>query len=67
LVRFGILALLFAQFFSNSIVASPFTFDFSRWYAGRSVFAILLILGMWLWGLRLALAGRPMFALKLEE
>src|SRR5208283_206866 len=67
LVRFGILALLFAQFYVNLIVAAPITFDFFRWYAGRGVFVLLLLLGSWLWGLRLALGGRPMLKLALDD
>jgi serine/threonine-protein kinase len=67
LVRFGILALLFAQFFANFIIGAPFTFDFSRWYAGRGIFVLLLSLAAWLWGLRLALAGRPILKLALDE
>jgi hypothetical protein len=67
LVRFGVLALLFAQFFSNLILTVPFTWDFGRWYATRGVLPILLIIGAWVWGLKLALGGRPVLKLALDE
>jgi len=67
LLRFGILALLFAYVFSDLILAAPFTFDFSRWYAARGAFVLVLIVAAWLWGFRLALAGRPVFSRALGE
>jgi len=67
LVRFGILALLFGQFYANLILSSPYSFDLSRWYAGRGIFVLLLVAGTWLWGLRLALGGRPMLKLALDD
>ena len=66
LVRFGMLALFFAQFFVNLILATPFTLDFGRWYAGRGLILVLLMVGTWLWGLRLALGGRPLLKLELD-
>ena len=67
LVRFGVLALLFVQFFANLILVIPYSFDFGRWYAARGVFLVLLTLGAWAWGLKLALGGRPMLKLALDE
>jgi len=67
LVRFGVLALLFTQFFANLILSMPFTWEFSRWYAGRGAVAVLLMIAAWGWGLRLALGGRPILKLQLDE
>ena len=67
LVRFGFLALLFSQFFANLILAAPFSLDFNHWYAARGVFVLALLLGLWGWGLKLALGGKPILKLALEE
>jgi len=67
LVRFGILALLCTQFFANVLLAAPFAFDFSRWYAPRGIFVLLLLVATWLWGLRLALGGRPFLKLAMDD
>jgi hypothetical protein len=61
LLRFGLLALAVSQFTFFFLMHFPYTFDFSRWYAGRSLFALLIVLGLALFGFRTALAGQPMF------
>ena len=68
LVRFGLLAL--CVFYSYFILLStlPVTLDFSRWYIGRSLFLLLLLIGFTIYGFRAALAGRPVFGnLALED
>ncbi len=67
LVRFGILALLLTQFFANLIIQTPFTLDFGRWYAGREILFVIFMLGIWVWGLKLALAGRPILNLEVDN
>ena len=61
LLRFGLLALTAAQFIFLLLVSFPFTLNFSLWYAGRSMFAMLIILALAFFGFRIALAGRPVF------
>ena len=61
LLRFGLLALAVAQFVFLLLESFPFTMDFSLWYAGRSLFALLIILGLAFYGFRTALAGQPIF------
>ena len=61
LLRFGLLA--FVTMFSTGdlLTQLPMTFDFSAWYAGAGVPALILILGMTAWAFRVAVAGRPLF------
>jgi hypothetical protein len=40
----------------------PITADFSVWYAGASLFALLSVAAMAAFGFRTSLAGRPLFA-----
>jgi hypothetical protein len=39
----------------------PVTLDFSRWYIGRSLFFLLFLIGLAVYGFRAALAGRAAF------
>ena len=43
--RFGILALYATFLVFDLMVFFPFTLDFSHWYAGRSLFVLLIIVG----------------------
>ena len=61
LVRFGMLALLFTQFFILFFNFYPVTSDFSAWYAGSSAFAALLGAGLILYGFKSSLAGQQIF------
>lgn len=67
LLRFGILALAVVNACSSILVAFPLTLDFSRWYAGRTLFALAAILGMTAFGFRTALGNRPVFGTPLED
>jgi hypothetical protein len=61
LIRFGLLALMISNLpiFLNAL--TPITLRLSYWYAGRSVFVLLFIVALTLYGFRTALAGRPVF------
>jgi hypothetical protein len=61
LLRFGLLALAVSQFTILFLMSFPYTFDFSMWYTGRSLFGLLVILALALFGFRTALAGKPIF------
>jgi serine/threonine-protein kinase len=66
--RFGILALYATFLVIGLIVRSPLTLDFSRWYAGRSLFVLLIIVGLAFGGFWIALGGKsPFGALASEE
>jgi hypothetical protein len=66
--RFGILA-LYATFLVFILLFNcPLTLDFSRWYASRSLFVLLIIMGLAFGGFWIALGGKSLFgALALEE
>ena len=45
----------------------PLTLDFSLWYSGVSLFAIALVLGLMVYGLVTATAGRSLFRDELDS
>jgi hypothetical protein len=59
--RFGILALYATFLVLFLIVRFPLTLDFSRWYAGRSLFVLLIIVGLAFGGFWIALGGKSPF------
>jgi len=61
LVRFGLLALFVFNVYSSLLSLFPVTLDFSRWYFGRSLFLLLVLIGLAVYGFRAALAGRAAF------
>jgi len=62
MLRFGFFALVVMLFVIDSFVGTFFTTDFSAWYGQSSLAVVILVSAMALWGFRLALAGRPLFA-----
>jgi serine/threonine-protein kinase len=67
-LRFGLLSVAVGGFVDVLLEASPITLDFSQWYAGRSLFAVSLFVGIALYGFRIALGRRPIFGtVALEE
>jgi len=66
--RFGILALYATFLVYVLIVNLPLTLDFSRWYAGRSLFVLLIIVGLAFGGFWIALGSKsPFGTVALEE
>jgi hypothetical protein len=61
LLRFGMLTLVFTQFFILFFNLYPVTSDFSAWYAGNSAFAAALGAGLILYGFKSSLAGQQIF------
>jgi hypothetical protein len=66
-LRFGLVAVAVAGVVSSLLRLSPITFDFSRWYAGRSLFALAVVFGIALYGFRVALGRRPVFGMVVLE
>jgi hypothetical protein len=67
-LRFGLLSVAVAGVVAPLLIVSPITLDFSRWYAGRSLFALAFVAGIALYGFRVALGRRPVFgAVALED
>jgi len=67
LMRFGLLCYSVAILVPTVFEDSPLTLDFSAWYAGRSLLALLLFAGLAVYGFHTALAGRPLFGRVLED
>jgi hypothetical protein len=66
-LRFGLLALVFSNYFGHSL-QFPLTTDSSAWYAGTSLFVLLVLAALAVYGFRIALAGKPMFSgMRLED
>ena len=61
LIRFGLLALFVFNVYWSLLSILPVTPDFSRWYIGRSLFLLLVLVGLAVYGFRAALAGRAAF------
>jgi serine/threonine-protein kinase len=62
LLRFGLLAPMVAIFVMSLTNGFPIVPDFSAWYVGQALLVHAILGGMALYGFRVALAGRPMFA-----
>jgi hypothetical protein len=61
LLRYGLLAVLAAAFAYEIAVVFPITADFSAWYSGASIFALLSVAAVAAYAFQTALAGRPLF------
>ena len=61
LIRFGLLALFVFNAYYLLMSVLPVTLEFSRWYIGRSLFFLLFLIGLAVYGFRAALAGRAAF------
>jgi hypothetical protein len=63
LVRVGYFPLVVAFVVQGIIVLFPLTLDFNRWYAGRSMLLLTILLAFMLFGFRISLGTRRMFAI----
>jgi serine/threonine-protein kinase len=61
LIRFGLLSAVIWFSMGDLLTQLPMTFDFSAWYAGSCVPALILVFGVTFWAFRTSLAGRPLF------
>ena len=61
LFRYGLLALIAAQFFNHFLVFFPITSEFTAWYATDFVLALIIAMSLVLWGFYTSLAGQPLF------
>jgi len=61
LFRYGFLALVVTNAVLFLLMGIPMTYQVSSWTFGGTVVALALVLGLTLYGLRIALAGRPLF------
>ena len=56
--RFGLLATMVAQLFFFLSLNYPLTTDFSDWYASSTIFALLVALGLAIYGFYISIGGR---------
>jgi serine/threonine protein kinase len=61
LMQFGLLAVAAALFVAVFLNQFPLNTDLSVWYAGDTVFTVVTVLAIALFGFRTALAGQPLF------
>ncbi|HKR13901.1 MAG TPA: serine/threonine-protein kinase [Pyrinomonadaceae bacterium] len=61
LYRHGLLALIAALFFLHFMVFFPMTLEFSAWYAGDYVLALIIALALVGFAFYTSLAGQPLF------
>jgi serine/threonine-protein kinase len=66
-VRFGLVALASGIFTADLLANVPLTTDFSAWYAGATLFPLLAVAALAVWGFYTALAGRPLLKEELFE
>jgi len=59
--RFGLVPLACAIFTIDMIASVPFTADFSAWYVGTTMFALLSIVALALWGFYHSLGGEALW------
>jgi serine/threonine-protein kinase len=67
LLRLGLLAAGFMQFFATAFYLFPMTTDFSAWYAGTTIFALAVMVILVLYGFHTSLAGQRLFSGSLVE
>ena len=59
--RFGWVSVLVGTFIQDLLHGYPLTTDLSAWYAHASILAVVVCLGLTLYGFKVSLAGRPAF------
>ncbi|HEX6283751.1 MAG TPA: hypothetical protein VFZ71_02710, partial [Pyrinomonadaceae bacterium] len=68
LYRYGLLAVIVAEFFLHLMIFYPVTSDFSAWYAADFVLALIISLALAGFGFYTSLAGEPLFrAARLDD
>jgi hypothetical protein len=61
LARFGVLVMAIAVAVSRLVSAVPVTLDLSKWYAGGTIAAYLLLLGIAVYGFYTSVGGQRVF------
>jgi serine/threonine protein kinase len=61
LLRFGLVALAISILVSSLFSRVPITTDFSAWYAGSTLFTLLAVLALALYGFHTSLGGQKVF------
>jgi len=67
LARFGLLAMISRAVFFELSFLNAITDDFSSWYFGNTIFAVVVLFGLAIYGFYTSLAGQPLLKGKLLE
>ena len=67
LIRFGLLAMVFMQFFYLCFAAYPVTYNFTAWHAGATIFMLAVVGALLAFGFHTSLAGQKLFTGSLVE
>jgi len=62
LLRYGLLTLIVAYTSQNLLQGFPVAIDVSRWYFARGLVPVMIVLALALYGFRISLGSRPVFA-----
>jgi len=65
-VRFGLVPLAVAAFTIDMFLKVPFTADFSAWYFGSTILALLTLVALAGWGFYHSLGGQPLWKVEME-
>ncbi len=66
-LRFGFIALALGMFTVDLLLNIPISTNFSSWYMGGSLFVLLTVIGLAVWGAYTALAGQKIWKENLFE
>jgi serine/threonine-protein kinase len=64
--RFGLVPLAVGAFTVDMLANVPFTADFSAWYVGSTVLALLSVIALAGWGFYHSLGGEPVWKVEME-
>ncbi len=66
-VRFGLLSTVAFQFFFFLSAQRALTTDLSKWFAGETIFVVIVLLGISVYSFYTSLAGQPLFRGKILQ
>jgi hypothetical protein len=66
-LRFGFIALATGMFSVDLLLNIPITTHLSSWYLGGSLFVMLTVIGLAVWGFYVSLAGQKIWKESLFE
>jgi len=64
--RFGLVPLVVGAFTVDMLANVPLTTDFSEWYSGAALLALLSVVGLAVWGFYHSLGGEPVWKVEME-
>jgi hypothetical protein len=67
LMRIGLLAVCVSRFVVYTLADGLVTFDLSRWYAWRGLMELAIVSAISLYGFKMALGAKPLFAAALDD